>query len=293
MAETTGKRKKRSPLGALISLILFLGAAGALFWFGWVQFELPQNTYGVLFSKTSGYDSEILEPGRFIWKWERILPTNSNIIKFFIETQDANLDYEGILPSGNIYNAFIPENPDFSYHLTFFISYRLLEERLPGLLESGEIDNEDLDGFYNNVEAEYLKIIKKGCNDYFTENLSINSSSYSELEAVLLEKIKARYSYIEIRNLVVQYLNFPDLQLYGKAKDLYNQILEKRKESEIAAEKWSLETKVNLDTKIEILTRYGELLSKYPILVDYFALEPESQVLDISNLKDYNFVGGE
>ncbi|MBB6479104.1 hypothetical protein [Spirochaeta isovalerica] len=293
MADTTVKKKKKSSLGPILSFLLFFGAAGTLFWFGWVQFELPENTYAVLFSKTSGYDSKVLEPGRFIWKWERILPTNSKLIKFLVETRSTELEYIGELPSGDLYKSFIPENPDFSYHMTFHISYRLIEERLPELLQKGDLDSGDMESFYNEAEAEYLKILKEGTGDYFTENLSINSSSYGELEIALLEKLKSRYTYLEIRSFVVKYINFPDLELYRTAKDMYAQILERRKNAEIATEKWAIESKVNLDTKIEILTKYGELLSKYPILVDYFALDPESQVLDISNLKDFNYVSGE
>jgi len=293
MADNTERRKKKSSLGTLISILLFLGAAGTLFWFGWIQFELPESTYAVLFSKTSGYEDDILEPGRFIWKWERILPTNSKLIKFYVETRSADLDFQGVLPSGDLYETIIPESPDFSYHMKFHISYRLIEEQLPVLLENGDIDNENLEVFYSEAEAEYLKIIKKGCGDFFSENLTIDNSSYGELESILLEKTKARYPYLEIRSFVVKYLNYPDMELYNEAKDLFSQIMERRKESEIATEKWAIESKVNLDTKIEILTRYGELLSKYPVLVDYFALDPESQVLDISNLKDYNYVSGE
>ena len=293
MADNTEKRKKKSSLGTLVSLLLFLGAAGTLFWFGWVQFELPENTYAVLFSKTSGYEQDILEPGRFIWKWERILPTNSKLVKFYVETRSADLDFQGVLPSGDLYETIIPESPDFSYHMSFHISYRLVEEQLPVLLENGDIDNENLEVFYSEAQAEYLKIIKEGCGDFFSENLAIDNSSYGELENILLEKLKGRYPYLEVRSFVVKYINFPDMELYNEAKDLFSQIMERRKEAEIATEKWAIESKVNLDTKIDILTQYGELLSKYPILVDYFALDPESQVLDISNLKDYNYVAGE
>lgn len=283
------KNNRKSGIGAVISFILLIGAAVALFYFGWVQFELPENTYAVLFSKTSGYDSEVLEPGHFNWKWERILPTNSKLIKFKVESRSVTLEYTGSLPSAELYSSTIPEQPDFSYNMTFLLTYRLKEDLLPSLLEEGIIENGDLESFYHIAETEYLRIIKDESNSFFIENLTIDNSSYGDLETVLLGKINSRYSYIDVRNFVVKYVNYPDLELYSKSRDLYHQILDRRKETEIATEKWAIESKVNLDTKIEILTKYGELLSKYPILVEYFALDPESQVLDISNLKDYNY----
>lgn len=290
---TKKKQKKKSSLGIILSLLLFLGAAGTLFWFGWVQFDLPQNTYAVMFSKTSGYDSSVLIPGRFTWKWQRILPTNSKLIKFTVETQSVNLDFQGSLPSGDLYETLLPEKPDFSYHLSFLLSYRLKEEMLPQLLENGDIDNNNLKGFYSVAESKLINTLKKETDDFFMQNLSIDKSSYGELEKALLDEISRRFNYLEIRSFSIKYINYPDLELYNNAKDLFSQVLERRKATEIATEQWAIESKVNLDTKIDILKKYGELLTQYPILVDYFALDPESQVLDISNLKDYDNVNKE
>jgi len=283
------KNKKRNPVGSLISFLLFIIAAGALFYFGWVQFELPENTYAVLFSKTGGYDSQILEPAKFNWKWERILPTNSKLIKFHIENRSIILEYKGELPSSELYSSITPQNPDFSYNITFSINYRLDENSLPRLLSDGLIDNNNLEGFYSTIESEFIQIMKNRSTDFFIQNLTIDSNAYSDLESIIREKLKDRYQFINIGNLTIQYISFPDLQLYDKTREIYFQILDKRKETEIASEQWAIESKINLDTKLEILTKYGELLTKYPILVDYFALDPGSQVLDISNLKEKNF----
>ena len=283
------EKKKKKNTGAIFSFILLFLAGGTVFYFGWVQFELPENTYAVLFSKTSGYDDKVLEPGRFNWKWERLLPTNSKLIKIFLERRSVVLNYEGALPSGELYSSIIPQKPDFSYKMTFNISYKLDKDSLPELLEQGIIYDSDIQLLYRTIEAEFIKIIKDSSSDFYNENLGISSNAYLDLENIIMEKLKQRYYYIDIRSLSVQYIHFPDLQLYDKTREIFNIILENRKETEIASEKWAIESKVNLDTKIEILSRYGELLSKYPILVDYFALDPESQVLDISNLKDYKY----
>lgn len=289
MTEQKKNKKKHSITGSVISFLLFIIAAGAIFYFGWVQFELPEDSYAVLFSKTGGYDKKILEPGKFNWKWERILPTNSKLIKFDVKTRIASLDYKGELPSSELYSSITPQNLDFSYQITFSITYRLDENSLPWLLSEGKIDSSEMDRFYNSIETEFIQLIKERSTDFFNQNLIIDRNVYSDLEKIILEKLKTRYSYIEIRNFTVQIIHFPDLQLYDKTREIYFQILDKRKESEIASEQWAIESKINLDTKLEILTKYGELLTKYPILVDYFALDPESQVLDLNNLKDNRF----
>lgn len=289
MIETKKINKKRKKSGSLISFILFILASGAVFYFGWVQFELPENTYAVLFSKTSGYDKKVLEPGQFNWKWERILPTNSKLIKIQIENRSVELNFTGELLSSQLYSSILPQEPDFSYNMTFSISYRLNKDYLPQLLDEKILDGPDLKSLYNRIEAEYVKIVKERTLDYFTVNLNVDSKAYRDLENILLEKIKTRYYYIEIQSLVMEFINIPDLELYNKSRNIYFQILDERRETEIASERWAIQSKVNLDTKLEILSKYGELLSKYPILVDYFALDPESQVLDISNLRERNF----
>lgn len=278
----------RGGLKALLSFLLLTAAAVTLFYFGWVQFDLPENTYAVLFSKTGGYDKEVLKPGEFNWRWEKILPTNSELVKIRLTNRTVTLDFEGALPSGDLYGSTLPEQPDFSYHMTFQLIYRIREEKLPELLEKKILEGGDLEPFYLQRETEYMEILKDGTADFFTQNLAIDNSSYDELENLLLNRINSLYSYLEVRSFSIRYINYPDLELYSKSRDLYHQIVDRKKETEMAMEKWAIESKVNLDTKIEILSRYGELLSKYPILVDYFALDPESQALDISNLKDYS-----
>jgi len=280
---------KKKITGTLISFILFILAAGATFYFGWVQFELPENTYAVLFSKTSGYDKKILEPGEFNWKWERLLPTNSKIIKVKIENRSNKFEYEGTLPSNELYSSILPQKPDFSFKMSFSVSYSIDPEKLPLLIEEGTLNSEDIESFYNTIESEFIRIVKDSCTNYFNDNFTISTSAYIDLENIILDKLKQRYTYINVRNLTISFIQFPDLLLYEKTKDLYYQILDKRKETEIATEKWAIESKVNLDTKIELLSKYGELLTKYPILIDYFALDPDSQVLDISNLKEYKY----
>lgn len=292
MADTEKNNKKRNNSGFLVSFILLLLAAGAAFYFGWVQFELPEKTYAVLFSKTGGYDKKVLEPGKFNWKWERLLPTNSKLLKIRIENRSLNLDYEGELPSSELYSSVVPEKPDFSYRISFLASYILNYDSLPALLSKNELDSDDIESFYNSIDSEILKIIKDSSTDFFNENFAIESNAYLDLEKIIHEKLKNRFPFLNFRSFTIRFIHFPDLLLYGKAKEIYYQILERKKEIEVATEQWAIESKVNMDTKLEILSTYGELLTKYPILIDYFALDPDSQVLDISNLKELNFNAG-
>jgi hypothetical protein len=49
--------------------IILLIAGGCAFFFGWIQILIPAETYAVAFTKTGGFDDEVIEPGKFVWRW--------------------------------------------------------------------------------------------------------------------------------------------------------------------------------------------------------------------------------
>ncbi len=286
MADFEKKKKKKKNGRVLLSLILLLIAAGTAFYFGWVQAELPENTYGVLFSKTSGYSKKILNPGEFNWKWEKILPTNSKLIKIKTEIRNTKMEYSGLLPSGDLYSSILQDKPDFSFKIQYTFSYILDHKLLPSLVENKIIDTDNMEEWYKTVESQINNEVKKISFNYFSENKSDFSSGYLNLENRIAVELEENYNYLIIKSFTMNYINFPDLQLYQKSKEIYFQILEKRKDSEIILEKRAVESKINLESKLELLSRYGDLLTKFPILLEYFALKPESQILDINMLNN-------
>ncbi len=278
------KKKKKSSF--LITILLLLIAGSVLFYFGWVQIKLPEKTYAVFFSKTSGYDKKVIRPGKFSWKIEKILPTNSKLIRIKIENQQSTLSFSGSLPSGDLYSSILPNKPDFSYKIQYSFSYSITPEHLPSLISDRLLDPDNLENWYKSIESKINSDIKKICLDFIEENSSLFLNGFINLENKITDNISRKYNFLSINSFTMNLFNFPDLQLYQKARGIYIQIIEKKKETEIASEKLAIELKINLDTELEILSKYGEILSKYPILIEYFALKPESQILEIAPL-DY------
>ena len=60
------------------------------------------------------------------------------------------------------------------------------------------------------------------------------------------------------------------------------------KQQEIAAQKEKETTDFNtkIDQRIELLKKYGELLTQYPILIEYFKSKNESLLPEGVNLED-------
>src|SRR6056297_3206225 len=99
----------------VLFLILLILIGGAAFYFGWIQFQLDEHTYGVVFSKTSGYEEEVLRPGEFNWRWEALIPTNMTLHEIEVLPRSVDLEKSGSLPSGSIYAQAVEASTDFKY----------------------------------------------------------------------------------------------------------------------------------------------------------------------------------
>ena len=122
---------------ALISILLLLGAAGAIFVAGWIQILLPPATYGVLFSKTGGYDSRVMQPGVFVWRWERLIPSNVTLFLFEVQPHSIATPISGELPSAAAVAGMLPGAAgaaDFRYQATVSVTFAVRPDALPVLV---------------------------------------------------------------------------------------------------------------------------------------------------------------
>ena len=109
----------------------------------------------------------------------------------------------------------------------------------------------------------------------FKEPLPPSKGSLKEnLEELLISHLGQHLPDIRLNSLLVKDLAVPDLTLYFKAREAYFAMMETQKnlsaESLKAATAKAMEKSVNL----ELLEKYGELLTKYPVLLDYLNANP-------------------
>ena len=102
----------------LITLI-FLAALGAVFYFGYYQFQLPADQYGVIFTKLNGWDPLVVKPASFRIEWEGLIPLNLKMEKFDLLPVTKRISSSGTLPSSEIYSMYLENNPDFSFSYAF------------------------------------------------------------------------------------------------------------------------------------------------------------------------------
>jgi hypothetical protein len=285
--------KKRSGKGARIKgvfiFLLLLAAAGAIFYFGYYQFQLPTDTYGVIFTKISGWNPTAVKPGEFRIEWEGLVPGNLNIQKFVLKPRETLITAEGRLPSAETYKMYLEGNPDFSYKYTFSASYSLKPEYLPELVVSDFLRADTLSSWYEDIESRIIKdaisyIKTKAADDAYMKGISYN---FRLMEDDLKEKLASEYEAVNFIRFSPVAVEIPDPKLYAEGRDQYLSMIKFMNELEREAQRQISEIVVKETSKITILEKYGEVFHKYPELLDYYALfGPEFKSLPEIELPD-------
>lgn len=261
----------------IVSLVILILAGGTVFYFGWVQYKIPPNSYGVVFTKTHGWDDEVIHAGRFMWRWERLLPTNFTLYVFPSEPHTANVSADGSLPSAENYSQFLDQSPDFSYSIALDVTFRVEPEALVDLARSEGILPGDLADWYERksdaIEAATPELVVQ----------SVNESAESETEtpivglpARLRPLLEERFSNLEFISVVPREVRIPDIELYLRAKEIYLSVLDTREEAAGAAAAAQSTQDIQTEGRLQVLRSYGDILDAYPVLLDYFRLQAET-----------------
>ena len=257
-------------------MILLIMLAGAGFAAGWIQFRIPAGSYGVYVTKTRGWRPLVLEPGRFSWTWEALIPTNLRLFRFTVEPRTEAVTFVGSLPSSDLYAGFAVGNPDFSYDITCTISASIRPEALPGVAESQKIETqESLDQWLVErirTAGETLRgLLLSRSSDpaWISEVLRADP----EAEETLVELVSAGAPELEIHSVAIRSLKVPDLDLYRAVKSKYLSFLESEESALSRILEKEAQARAQDELRLESLERYGQLITKYPKLIDFLAVE--------------------
>ena len=259
----------------IVFVIILILLGSAVFFFGWIQIHLAGDQYAVIFTKTRGWEPEVIVPGTFSWRWERLIPTNTEIHIFTVSPRSSRISTSGSLPGAVTYAEIFDIQPDFSYELNFSVTYRLFPASLPGLAADKGLRPENMEAWYADLDGfvldEAVSILRVSIDALKDEDsiLSIVSSFTSTLESALVKELP----YIEVLTVSPHVIELPDIDLYMEAKERYFQLLSVKSDTAAQSLARASERKIEQDMKLDLLERYGELLTKYPILLDYFSLD--------------------
>jgi len=259
---------------ALFSLILLCAVAATGFFLGWAQFNLPAGAVGILRSKTHGVDKEVILPGKISWVWYKLIPTNATVSVFFLNDVQLPIEISGTLPSGDVYSALAGLKTDFSFGFSGSLSYRLKAESLPALAERENLlDQEDLDRYLLRLSGEVDNHVRRLLWAYGENEKSLKEAQETGTIRSLERELRTAFPQAELRSCIIKTIRFPDIVLYDEVSRLYRDYL--------AAQRREIRDEVALMAaenikklrRFDELTVYGELLTKYPVLLQYLALE--------------------
>jgi hypothetical protein len=269
----------------LIILVILVILAGVGFYFGWVQIHLPAEHYAVMSTKTGGYDEEVIRPGEFSWRWERLIPTNTTLYIFDLHPRSKEISLQGSLPSAELYSSVLPENPEFTYKGEIDVVFSIAPESLPSLVAEEKLFPDRLEDFYiakaKALSDTVLEILKESDVDP-ADSQALNRRVRSELAATV--------PHLAISSLEVRVMNIPDRDLYELARTSYRDLVQTRDRSRAEAVARLAEEQVRAENaraqereKLDALREYGELLNQYPILLKAMAVQKLSgdQVITI------------
>ena len=263
----------------LFFLLFLLIIGGALFFFGWPQLTIPPGSYGVMQSKTHGLENRVIQDGDFRWTWYKLIPTNVKISVFTLDPVRRSIRSSGSLSSGQVYTALAGLDADFSWDISGDLSFSLRPEYLPALIGRENIsDNAGLRDAEERLAQRIENFVLGRLNAY------ANEGDEKRIEAITLtgslpelnNEIRSAFPEIENLSCVIRVSRYPDYALYQSVKTLYREYLASQNavlNPDITRE---ASKRIEMRMRMDELTQYGELLTRYPILLQYMAMEKDS-----------------
>jgi hypothetical protein len=267
-----------------------IALAAAVFLLGWAQLAVAPGRVAVLRSKTGGVHPLVIRHGEFQWLWERLLPTNATMLEFSLERAARPLSVVGELPSASLYAAFLDDAADFSYRIEGVVSFLPRAESLPSLTASGQIaDQASLASWMEREAAAVADFAVRRVLSYAEDAGELERLSVASANPRLIADIERTFPHIEHVSCAFTSVHLPDFELYEIAKALYREYSETKRSALARRADDAAAATVQASLRFEELERYGELLSRYPVLLKYLAIEAgagERTLELLKNLED-------
>jgi hypothetical protein len=271
--------------GSVMRSYWYIPAAGLLvllvvcFFAGWLQLALGPDVWGVAFTRSRGFEENPVSPAGFTWRWQRLVPRCLTLYRIPLKTEKAELDVTAALPSADAYASLVPEKPDFSLEVKLSILYRIRPEALPALVGASGLRPENLGDWHAQLRAE---LERKVTEIALASGGSRDAASFA---SSLAARIPGEFPQLQFVSISPAVIRMPDPVLYARLRDAYLRVVAQKEAalaamaprlaSEEAAQRLSAQAH---ETSIAVLTKYGELLTRYPSLIKFLFLATAGQL---------------
>ncbi len=259
----------------LLWLILIIIVGSVIFYIGWTQYRLDQDMYGVIYTKTSGYFEEPIESGHFSWSGWRLIPGNLTITQIPSSSRSISIRAKKTLPAADSYKMMVIGDPVFSYDADITISYSLEKGSVVALVSSYGVNELNSTTWFLAKDEMVRSIALEIITDYFIhKDVSASKDMISEdIKGYLSTQIKTYFTELNINDISMTFNSLPDFEIYSQAKKSYEEMVELKNETLADAILQSPEMITENMLYIDKLQNYGQLLSQYPILLEYLRIE--------------------
>jgi hypothetical protein len=269
--------------------ILVVVAGGGVLYLGMVTIE--PGFFGIANSSITGLVDKPLESGAFHWFWQRLVPGT-----FFLNTIEKKpkfVDFQASFAMPGSEN--LREFGGFDIALRVEVEYFITFESAKLLLERGILDS-----FHSLFQKELETLVEGTVSSYVLGDLLATPSSpgpsgerstaghetFDSLREDLRKKIAAhagQYLLGDARVGVVL-TRVPELKIYAEAIGGYSRYVEfiyARKEEEFK-QGLEMENRKQLqELEFGRLTKFGDLLSRYPVLLKLLYIEKFGEKADV------------
>ena len=258
----------------IIFILLILGG-GTVFFFGWVNLFVPAGSYGVMVSKTSGFDDTLLGPDSgFVWRWQNLIPTNLTIHIFDLKEQRFNLTSKGSLPQAEILSELSPLKPSFNYEINLSVYYKLRPQALVRLVQTEGLTPDNISSFYAKKQEVITAVLLRQLALTLENPEELSGAEPLRLASQLLARVRDQFTELELTSISLNGpLNLPAPEVYVAAKNAYLNLLAEK--NRLGQEKLRLaatlyqKDDIAFERSLKQLEQYGELLNRYPVLLKY------------------------
>ncbi|MBO4320603.1 MAG: hypothetical protein J5857_09065, partial [Treponema sp.] len=266
------------------STVLFLLiVSGSVFFIGWIQFLIKPGTCGIMTSKTGGLYSGPVLYGEFLWRWEKLLPTNVSITLFQLQSHEYDKKVSGSLPSADVYARQVEPKPDFSYDFDFHITLSVEPQQIYDLVKSQTIENkqESLDAYLEkSAELAANAISEWFISDKASLNLVMPSVLTDKQVSDALQNLSREFTGITVVSVEINKAHVPDLAVYESAKRTFSAYEDELNSNLSEMAKQQASVLAEADNEMKRLEKFASLLEKYPQLNE---LSKSGNLVEIMN----------
>ena len=258
----------------ITGLIIIIGFGVAALVIGFIH--IPPDRYGIIYTKINGFE-EVIEPDTRLWRWEKLLPTVTEVYTFDLSPYSTTLQSPlkgSLYPSGEDYAEALGESFNFTFEFNVYVEISIKPEELRELVVSG-LRPDAVPAWYRNTAeklGDSLGRIVMDDPDLFME---YEKERYIDIVRQNLSE-ESVFNAVRIHDIVPKSARIPDMDAYTALKENYLRMLEAETDARIELintrnERNLIAIRKEIDI-IQNIDRYAEIIARYPAVIEFLRM---------------------